>query len=86
MDSGEKEVNLTVRDRGLAVAEQGQTSLGYMFMHGAALRAASELTAGLGLATYTPLMKINEASTPHLSQKQAHFHHDANTHFSFSAP
>lgn len=26
-------VKLTLRDRGLAVAEQGQTSLGYMFMH-----------------------------------------------------
>lgn len=39
MDRGE-EVNLTLRDRGLAEAEQGQTSRGYMFMHGAALRAA----------------------------------------------
>lgn len=29
----EEEVKLTLRDRGLAVAEQGQTSLGYMFMH-----------------------------------------------------
>lgn len=28
------EVKLTLRDRGcLAVAEQGQTSLGYMFVH-----------------------------------------------------
>lgn len=29
----EEEVKLTLRDRGSAVAEQGQTSLGYMFMH-----------------------------------------------------
>lgn len=34
---GEK---LTLHDRGLAVAEQGQMSLGYMFMHGTALRNA----------------------------------------------
>lgn len=36
------EEKLTLRDRGLAEAEQGQTSRGYMFMHGAAVRAASE--------------------------------------------
>ena len=47
VDGGEK---LTLHDRGLAVAEQGQMSLGYMFMHGTALRDASELTAGMGLA------------------------------------
>ena len=41
---------LTLHDRGLAVAEQGQTSQGYMFMHGAAVRAVSELAAGKGLA------------------------------------
>lgn len=28
-----EEVKLTLRDRGLAVAEQGRTSPGYMFMH-----------------------------------------------------
>lgn len=50
MERGEMEEKLTLRDRGLAFAEQGQTSRGYMFMHGAAVRAASELAAGMGLA------------------------------------
>lgn len=40
MERVETEVKLTLRDRALAVAEQGQTSRGYMFMHGAAVTAA----------------------------------------------
>lgn len=50
IERGKIEVKLTLCDRGLAVTEQGQTSQGYMFMHGAAVAASSELAAGMGLA------------------------------------
>lgn len=42
--------NLTLRDRGLAEADQGQICLGCVFMHGTALEDASELAAGVSLA------------------------------------
>lgn len=58
----EEEVKLTLRDRGSAVAEQGQTSLGYIRLctEGA---AAQRCTRGGRSTACAPLMKINEAHT-----------------------
>lgn len=46
MKRGEMKVKLTLCDRALPVAEQGQTSQGCMFMHGAAVRARSRHDSG----------------------------------------
>lgn len=49
-ERGWTEAKLTLYNRSVAVAEQGQMSPGYMFMHVAAVRAALKLAAGMTLA------------------------------------